>query len=231
MSYRLSLSTSTDRGSVALFKGDTLLHEKFWARDHQSSELVTQHIQLLLKKFKLHPPDIESIVVDRGPGSFTGSRVGVTVAKTLAYAIKAELYSVTSLDLISEGYFSQKRPPSGRLIAILDAHKSLYYFSVAEGAKGKWICIESSQVAAQKKISDFIEDQVTAIAGLTDPDQRREFERKNSLFIKRKDLHFPSAKYAWPLVRAGRCEKTSWSDLEPLYIRDPDVLTKFSNLA
>ncbi len=65
------------------------------ARPH--SETLMKYINHLFDYAGMEKKDIDRIIVARGPGSYTGIRIGVTVAKTLAYSLKTELYSVSSL--------------------------------------------------------------------------------------------------------------------------------------
>jgi tRNA threonylcarbamoyladenosine biosynthesis protein TsaB len=68
----------------------------------------------------LQPSDIRVVGVTVGPGSFTGLRIGVTTAKTLAYALSADLVAVDTLDVLA-----RQAPLDGdRLHAVLDAHRA-----------------------------------------------------------------------------------------------------------
>ena len=76
-------------------------------------------MQQLLQQTGWTPTDLDLICVTTGPGSFTGLRIGVTTAKTLAYALDAELVAVSTLDTIAASVGSEHR----RLWAILDAQR------------------------------------------------------------------------------------------------------------
>ena len=69
------------------------------ARPH--SETLMVYISHLFDYAGMNKSDIDRIIVARGPGSYTGVRIGVTVAKTLAYSLKVELYSVSSLFVLA----------------------------------------------------------------------------------------------------------------------------------
>ena len=71
------------------------------ARHH--TETLTPGIISLLEECGLAPSDIDRVVVDRGPGLYTGLRVGVTTATSLAQALGCALVSVTSLELLAWG--------------------------------------------------------------------------------------------------------------------------------
>jgi len=65
------------------------------------SATVMDYIDKLFKMADMKKNDIGRIIVAKGPGSYTGVRIGVTVAKTLAYALGTELYSVSSLFVVA----------------------------------------------------------------------------------------------------------------------------------
>ncbi len=104
----LIIETSTERGCVALIK------EGYAAKIElpiglQNSQYLLPEIQQLLFKEGLSPSDLTHLVVGIGPGSYTGIRVGVVVAKTLAYALKIPLVGICTLQAFvpdQEGSFA-----------------------------------------------------------------------------------------------------------------------------
>lgn len=97
----LAISTSSPIISVALFDSIDLRGSKREQSNRNASELVIRLTDELLGIEKIPLSMIERIVVDRGPGSFTGVKVGVTIAKIWSQAINAELFGIDSFDLIS----------------------------------------------------------------------------------------------------------------------------------
>src|ERR1700677_5354942 len=100
----LGFTSSTDRGSVALSYKNKIIKLASWTRKEQASEALTLKIKSGLKKLKLSFKDLSLIAVDKGPGSFTGSRIAVNVAKTLAYSLKIPIAPMTSLDILAFGF-------------------------------------------------------------------------------------------------------------------------------
>lgn len=68
--------------------------------------------------------DIDGIVVAKGPGSYTGVRIGVTTAKTLAYALNTKLYGVSSLAALAATVKNDKQK---LLVPIIDARREAGY--------------------------------------------------------------------------------------------------------
>lgn len=88
---------------IAVFRGPTRCFERCRTSDRNASTLVVQFVDEALTTLAAELRDVEEIVVDVGPGSFTGVKVGVTLAKVWADAIGAKLFGVTAFDLVSIG--------------------------------------------------------------------------------------------------------------------------------
>lgn len=84
----LLIETCTERGVIAFFKGTDLIYERELPYGYQNSQHLLPEIQQTFQKLALSPQQLQFITVGRGPGSYTGIRIGVMVAKTLAYALK-----------------------------------------------------------------------------------------------------------------------------------------------
>ena len=94
----IAIETSGLIGSVAAGLGDNLLAEKtFSDRLRHSTELLVT-IDTLCKQLKWQPTDIERLYVSAGPGSFTGIRIAVTMAKTIAFALNTTIVAVPSIE-------------------------------------------------------------------------------------------------------------------------------------
>ena len=93
----LFLDTSSKRLSVFLVKDGNILYEKNLETINDHAKYVVPFIEEALKNNKLDTKDINKIFVVNGPGSFTGTRIGVTIAKTLAYSNNINVIPVSSL--------------------------------------------------------------------------------------------------------------------------------------
>jgi tRNA threonylcarbamoyladenosine biosynthesis protein TsaB len=84
----LALKTDTATAELQILTIDgKLIATKIWEAGRQLSQQLMPEIELLLDSQKLKLTDVSGIVVYRGPGSFTGLRIGITVANTLAYSL------------------------------------------------------------------------------------------------------------------------------------------------
>ena len=102
MALILSIETGTDICSVALANDGELmaLRESDEGRDH--AKKVALFVDELLKETGVQPTDLDAIAIGKGPGSYTGLRIGVSFAKGMCYALNIPLIAVGSLDALTE---------------------------------------------------------------------------------------------------------------------------------
>lgn len=122
----LALDTATLVSSVAIAKDNQLLAEITLQTKLTHSEVLMPHVKQAMDMAKLTRADLQAVAVSIGPGSFTGLRIGLATAKSLAYALKAPLYGISTLAALACHY-----PVPGIYIApMLDAQKGNVYISL-----------------------------------------------------------------------------------------------------
>ena len=126
MAVILSLETSTPICSVALHHNGVLLEEKSLDVPGAHSEKLMGMIEELLDESGFSIEQMDAVAVSEGPGSYTGLRIGVSVAKGLAYARDIPLISVSTLKALAYGAKSQL-DDSGLIVAMLDARRMEVY--------------------------------------------------------------------------------------------------------
>ena len=87
---------------ILLFKDEVLLDKITRNESLNHSTICIPTLVELLERNKLTMHDINDIIVVNGPGSFTGVRIGVTIAKTLAYSLNIPIRSVTSIEVLQK---------------------------------------------------------------------------------------------------------------------------------
>ena len=155
----LALETSSQAGSVALLDcepvRDKVLSQRQLPTDQRSAAALAQLTAEVLAEAGRRAEDVHLIAVTVGPGSFTGLRVGVTMAKTFAYAVGCECLGVDTLDVIA-WQAAQHTQPSGELHAVLDAQrKELYVARFHWDADGPARTGENQIIAAEDWLSSL----------------------------------------------------------------------------
>ena len=120
----LYIDTANDDLVLAILEDDKLLNKIEKSCKNEHSIYTVSCLDELLKSCNLLPQDINNIMVVNGPGSFTGVRIGVTVAKTYAYILKKDIILVSSLKALALS------TPNKIAITLIDAKNSNYYMGI-----------------------------------------------------------------------------------------------------
>lgn len=132
----LGIDTSNTTMAVVLFKENQLLAEYTSTNKKNHSVGLMPAIDFLLKENQLVPHDLEEIIIASGPGSYTGLRIGVTTAKTLAWTLKLNLFSVSSLATIAA---TSSQEFKGLIIPLINARRQNVYTGIYQWENGELI--------------------------------------------------------------------------------------------
>ncbi|MDY0410483.1 tRNA (adenosine(37)-N6)-threonylcarbamoyltransferase complex dimerization subunit type 1 TsaB [Virgibacillus soli] len=121
--YTLAIDTSNQVLGVAITKENVLVGEIVTNIAKNHSVRLMPAIDQLMKELQIKPSDLEKIVVAKGPGSYTGVRIGLTTAKTLAWALNIPIVGVSSLEVLAyQGKLSKVL-----ICPFFDARRGLVY--------------------------------------------------------------------------------------------------------
>lgn len=206
----LAIETATSRAGIALAKGDKILVKQFdGAKEH--AERILPAIDELCEKLELSLDRLDAIAYGKGPGSFTGLRVGLSIAKGIAFAQDLPLYPVISLFNIASQVFRQDGVDS--VLSVVDARMQQLYWALYKKGDTK----SKIQVSDAKDIN--IAEPVT-IAGVGFQNYQDNFEAdlKNKI-IATAEI-YPCPKEMIFLVKSGLILPEKVEDALPLYIRN-----------
>lgn len=201
----VAMDTSNQSLSVALvedgqLQAETLLTVK---KNHSISLMPT--LDFLMQSVGWSPKELDRIVVAHGPGSYTGLRVAVATAKTLAYALGSELVGVSSLlSLIPPGL-------SGKVIPLINARRNHVYAGVYDEGE---VVLEDRYWA----LEDLLQQLETA-SPLTFVGEIADFQEQIQQFFPQA-LCMPSHPSAYQLaLRSQSLPSQSVADFEPRYLK------------
>ena len=137
----LAIDTSNLTLGVALVKDGKVIAEHISHLKKNHSVRAMPAIDELLKECGLEPNDLTQIAVAKGPGSYTGVRIGVTIAKTLAWSLNIPIKTVSSLEVLAaNGRFFQ-----GLICPLFDARRGQVYTGLYQYRDGKLHGLEEDQ--------------------------------------------------------------------------------------
>jgi tRNA threonylcarbamoyladenosine biosynthesis protein TsaB len=144
MSRALAIETSGQTGSVALVDGGIVVEERQFAHGLKHAAGLVPLIDLACRARGWTPRDLDELYVSCGPGSFTGLRIGVTLAKTFALATAARLVAVPTLDVLAHNAPAEAR----NLIVLLDAKRGQVFTAryTRRSADAAWSALEPARL-------------------------------------------------------------------------------------
>ena len=121
------VDTSSNFLYTGIVKNNELIISKKLNLSHDLSTFAIDEVDKMFKESNLNVNDIDKIIVVSGPGSFTGIRVGMTLAKVYAYCLNKEITTITSLEAMNVS-----TDFDGLIIPLIDARRGYVYASIYE---------------------------------------------------------------------------------------------------
>ena len=201
----LAFDTCLDKTYITLNDGDKIIKSEIIFSDGENyhSAYLISTIVKVLKEAGLEPKNIDMIATDIGPGSFTGIRACVTVARVLAQQLNIKAVGISSLEILSNILGDND-------LVALDARKNKAYIYDRE-IKG---AIELEQV----------DELVKGRRVITDNSLKDRLSKNAELAISYQDGSYPLSDILSKL--ALQKTETEWAKLKPLYIQPPPVFGK-----
>ncbi|GEN84635.1 tRNA (adenosine(37)-N6)-threonylcarbamoyltransferase complex dimerization subunit type 1 TsaB [Sporosarcina luteola] len=148
----LGIDTANTPLSVAIVKDGAILAEVNSSMAVNHSLRAMPVIEELFETVQLKPKDIDAIAVSEGPGSYTGVRIGVTIAKTLAWTLKKPLVGVSSLKVLAANALHF----SGLICPLVDARRNHVYAGVYEYVDGNLVAIHEDRHLGIEELLDSL---------------------------------------------------------------------------
>lgn len=226
----LALDTATQVLSLALHDGDVLRAEQTWFSPNLHTVQLAPAVRDMLQRADLTAADLTALAVSTGPGSYTGLRIGVALAKGFAAVLKLPLVGVPSLDILAaaQPYFQ------GGLIAVAAAGRGRIIAAAYQWRKGRWKGRVEPQLMDWDTLIASI-DGAALLTGEIDENGRRAIAEAAA-----RDLPVTLAPAVNRVRRAGYLAEEAWARLReprtsdaafaaatvnPLYVKTKDFPT------
>lgn len=129
----LAFDTSNQALAVAVGENQKILANFLSTTKKTHSQTLMPAIDYVMQAAQLQPKDLDRIIVSKGPGSYTGLRIGVTTAKTLAWTLGIELVGISSLAAIAGNCFEH----TGWIVPLMNARRENVYTGAYEWVNGQ----------------------------------------------------------------------------------------------
>lgn len=208
----LAIDSSTHTLGLALYDGADLRYECTWTgKDYHGVEL-SPGIKSALKASGLKAKDLNAVGVAIGPGSYTGLRIGLAIAKGLSFAHRLALIAVPTLDVVAAGQPIQDLP----MVAVLQAGRGRLAMGRYKVKKEQWTPDGQPQLMTVEELTDSIQRPTLVCGELTEND-RRVLGRKYKSAV----LQSP----AWCVRRPAILAEIAWGRLQAGDVDDPKGIT------
>ena len=219
---QLTIDTSTDTASIAIVQNSEVIAELAWrCRENHTVELLPRLTQLLCET-KLALRSANGIIVAKGPGSYTGLRVGISIAKGLAFSLNIPIVAISTLE--AEAY--QHAEIGFPICPIFNAGRGEIATAMYQKKRNKWCQLTAEHVTTIETLCSRITAK-TLFCGEFTPVIATQLKKQ----LKQRVIILPSGS---PSCRARflaelglkRLEADDYDDLatlQPLYLRHPPI--------
>ncbi len=217
MSYILNIETSSKNCSVSLLKEDKIINLIEQEDDsYRHSELLTSFIDQILSKEKIKPENLSAVAIAKGPGSFTGLRIGFSVAKGICFPYKTPIIGINSLEILARSY----KPKKDEYILSLINDKNDSFYSMVLDSDYNEVEKPSVEVIDKNYISRY--GKLNSLVIVCNTKSIKEIINEKSVKI---EVNSISAKHMENMSKQN-FDKKNFEDLayfEPMYIKKPYV--------
>ncbi len=213
--YILNIETATKNCSVSIAKnGATIVYKDINTGGYSHAEQLHPSIELLLKQAHLHFKDLKAIAVGKGPGSFTGLRIGVSAAKGLCFSLNIPLISLDTLAILAHSI----NISSGYIIPLLDARRMEVYTRVFSSDYKSLTSIEA-KILKEDSFIEFLSKDTVYFIGDGVAKFKTICTHKKARFIE--DM-WPSSKDMSSLsfMKYKKSDIEDVAYFEPFYLKD-----------
>ncbi len=214
----LAIDTATRMTGLALYDGASILAEHIWRGGGHHTTQLAPEIGLMLRRLGIDASALTGVAVASGPGSYTGLRIGMALAKGLALAQEIPLIGVPTLDILVGG----QTVDGGDLLAVIEAGRSRLAGVWYNKTKRGWEAVSEPKAMTTEDVLEEIKGPTT-VCGEMSVEERRvlKSDRRVTLAPASRCVRRPGilAEMAWD--RLGAEDEPDVATLAPTYLAAP----------
>ena len=215
MAIILNIETATKNCSVSIAKNGTVLAIKELNNGNYShAEVLHPFIDTILKEASISVNQIDAVAVSKGPGSYTGLRIGVSAAKGLCFAFDKPLIAISTLNSLAHAITKEE----GIIIPMLDARRMEVYSAVFN-KNHQQIREIKAEIIDENSFVEYLSKEKVYFLGDGAQKCKEKITHKNAVF---RDDKFPSAKEMAKLSfnKYKKSDIENVAYFEPFYLKD-----------
>lgn len=226
----LGIETSVEHVGVALGDSRGIRAHSMLASDRRHAESLTPMIQFVLQQADAEMADLSAVAVDVGPGLFTGMRVGMAAAQSIAWTLELPMVPVCSLDAVA----MNADWSDDLVVAALDARRGEVYWAVyrMRGSGAEPQRLTEPVVSSPEDLAIHLADRASHVVCVGSGFERytEQFEQLTYAQLMGPHAQFPSATHVVALAahRIAADQTVSAADIQPMYLRAPDAEINWS---
>lgn len=215
MSIILNIETATKNCSVSIAdKGNIIAFKELNNGNYSHAEVLHPFIVAILKETKLTTDKIDAVAISKGPGSYTGLRIGVSAAKGLCFAFDKPLISIDTLTSLSHSISVDE----GVIIPMIDARRMEVYAAIFDKNHHQIREIKA-EIIDENSFAEYLKTGKVYFLGDGSQKCKEVITHKNAVFV---DDKFPSsiemAQLSFDKYKKSDIENVAY--FEPFYLKD-----------
>ncbi|OWK70801.1 tRNA (adenosine(37)-N6)-threonylcarbamoyltransferase complex dimerization subunit type 1 TsaB [Pedobacter sp. AJM] len=218
MAKILQIETATQVCSVALsIDGKTIILKEESGQNLHAANL-TLFIEEVIRKAGLTYQDVDAVAVSKGPGSYTGLRIGVSTAKGLCYALEKPLIAIETLEMMAAGFMMENPAYEALICPMIDARRMEVYAATFD-ASLKLLEPTSAKIIDETSFADLLAQHQVSFLGDGAAKCAEALNHPNAVFHP---SNFNSAQYMSALA-FNAFNQSCFEDVayfEPFYLKD-----------
>jgi tRNA threonylcarbamoyladenosine biosynthesis protein TsaB len=219
----LAIDTATEFASVALYDAqEGTLAESSWHTSMNHTVELMPTVVRLMEDQRLSPQELDAVAVALGPGSFTGLRIGLSLAKGLCVSLGIPIVGIPTLDIVAYVHYGQHLP----ICAILQAGRGRICAALYHKVENGWERTTDYHLVTVEELSNRAEDRILFCGEIDEPLRRAlTAQLRERAVIAPRSSSLRRAAYlaelGWEHLRAKGADDVA--SLEPLYLHYPRI--------
>ena len=219
----LAIDSATKLMGIALADSSRVLFESVWQSENYHSVELAPAIERALLQSQTKLSKISAIAIAIGPGSYTGLRIGLALAKGMASALGIPLIPIKTLDILAAGVPIEEKP----LVVLIQAGRSRFNAASYSLKQGIWLADQEAYITSIEDLYDLI-NTPTLVSGELSSAERKKLERKKT------NIHLlsPAFSIRRPAILAQLARQVNERDpATPIIGMEPQYLKSISDLS